>query len=81
MSGWLLLGLPGAVFVAGLGEGWIVLGLACGAWGSWRLVAPRLRAFIDIATETFPQRMLSTMADPNSPPGGSPDTARPSDPS
>ena len=47
MSGWLLLGLPGAVFVAGLGEGWIVLGLGCGAWGSWRLVAPRLRAFTE----------------------------------
>ena len=47
MSGWLLLGLPGAVFVAGLGEAWIILGLACGAWGSWRLVAPRLRAFTE----------------------------------
>ena len=47
MSGWLLLGLPGAVFVAGLGEGWIVLGLACGAWASWRWVAPRLRAFTE----------------------------------
>ncbi len=47
MSGWLLLGLPGAVFVAGLGEGWIVLGLACGAWGSWRLIAPRLRGFTE----------------------------------
>ena len=45
MSGWLLLGLPGAVFVAGVGEAWIVLGLAAGAWGSWRVVAPRLRAF------------------------------------
>ena len=47
MSGWLLLGLPGAVFVAGVGEGWIVLGLAAGAWGSWRVVAPRLRAFTE----------------------------------
>lgn len=57
MSGWLLLGLPGAVFVAGLGEGWIVLGLACGAWGSWRLVAPRLRAFTEQldAAVTLPQ--------------------------
>ena len=44
MSGWLLLGLPGAVFAVGLGEAWIVVGLVCGAWGSWRLVAPRLRA-------------------------------------
>ncbi len=47
MSGWLLLGLPGAVFVAGIGEGWIVLGLASGAWASWRFVAPRLRAFTE----------------------------------
>ena len=44
MSGWLLLGLPGAVFASGAGEAWIVVGLVCGAWGSWRLVAPRLRA-------------------------------------
>ena len=43
MSGWLLLGLPGAVFAAGVGEAWIVVGLACGAWGSWRLVAAPLR--------------------------------------
>lgn len=43
MSGWLLLGLPGAVFVAGLGEAWIVVGLVCGAYANWRLVARRLR--------------------------------------
>ena len=43
MSGWLLLGLPGAVFAAGVGEAWIVVGLVCGAWGSWRLVAAPLR--------------------------------------
>lgn len=47
MSGWLLLGLPGAVFVSGIGEGWIVVGLVCGAWASWRLVAPRLREFTE----------------------------------
>ena len=57
MSGWLLLGLPGAVFVAGIGEGWIILGLACGAWGSWRLVAPRLREFTERLDDavTLPQ--------------------------
>lgn len=43
MSGWLLLGLPGAVFALGLGEAWIVVGLVCGAWANWRLVAARLR--------------------------------------
>ena len=47
MSGWLLLGLPGAVFVAGLGEAWIVVGLVCGAWANWHLVAERLRTFTE----------------------------------
>lgn len=43
MSGWLLMGLPGAVFVAGLSEGWIAIGLIVGAWLNWLLVAGRLR--------------------------------------
>tara|TARA_B100000953_G_scaffold299864_1_gene301482 strand:- start:971 stop:2347 length:1377 start_codon:yes stop_codon:yes gene_type:complete len=43
MSGWLLLGLPGAVYVTGLQEAWILVGLVVGAWLNWRLVAPRLR--------------------------------------
>jgi sodium/proline symporter len=44
MSGWLLLGLPGAVFAAGLVDGvWISLGLILGAYGNWYIVAPRLR--------------------------------------
>lgn len=45
MSGWLLLGLPGAVFASGLAEGWILVGLVLGAWASWRLVAAPLRRF------------------------------------
>ena len=43
MSGWLLMGLPGAVFVAGLSESWIAIGLIVGAWLNWLLVAGRLR--------------------------------------
>ena len=43
MSGWLLLGLPGAMFAAGLGAGWIGIGLLVGAFFNWTLVAPRLR--------------------------------------
>ncbi len=43
MSGWLLLGLPGALFVAGLGSAWIGIGLLVGAFFNWTLVAPRLR--------------------------------------
>ncbi len=46
MSSWLLLGLPGAVFAAGLVDGvWISLGLILGAYGNWYIVAPRLRAY------------------------------------
>ncbi|MCL5427276.1 MAG: sodium/proline symporter PutP [Gammaproteobacteria bacterium] len=43
MSGWLLLGLPGAMFVSGLGSAWIGIGLLVGAFFNWVLVAPRLR--------------------------------------
>jgi sodium/proline symporter len=43
MSGWLLMGLPGAIFVAGLSESWIAIGLIAGAWLNWLLVAGRLR--------------------------------------
>jgi sodium/proline symporter len=43
MSGWLLMGLPGAIFVAGFSESWIAIGLIVGAWLNWLLVAGRLR--------------------------------------
>ncbi|TEA80000.1 sodium/proline symporter PutP [Allopusillimonas ginsengisoli] len=43
MSGWLLLGLPGAIFIAGLQEAWIGIGLWVGALINWVVVAPRLR--------------------------------------
>ncbi|OZB19942.1 MAG: sodium/proline symporter [Marinobacter sp. 34-60-7] len=44
MSGWLLLGLPGALFVSGLASAWIGIGLFVGAFINWVVVAPRLRA-------------------------------------
>ena len=43
MSGWLLLGLPGALYVSGLVEAWIGVGLFVGALVNWIVVAPRLR--------------------------------------
>ncbi|OWY07773.1 sodium:proline symporter [Thioclava sp. F42-5] len=43
MSGWLLLGLPGALFVSGLTQSWIGIGLFVGAFVNWIVVAPRLR--------------------------------------
>lgn len=48
MSGWLLMGLPGAAYVVGLsGAVWMALGLAIGTYFNWKIVAKRLR----IATE------------------------------
>ncbi len=43
MSGWLLLGLPGYAYLAGLEAIWIALGLFIGTCLNWYLVAPRLR--------------------------------------
>ena len=53
MSGWLLLGVPGAIYAAGLGESWIVIGLVIGAYLNWRFVAPRLRAYTAIANNSI----------------------------
>jgi len=43
MSGWLLMGLPGAIFIAGISESWIAIGLIVGAYLNWLFVAGRLR--------------------------------------
>lgn len=43
MSGWLLMGLPGAIFLSGLAESWIAIGLIVGAWLNWLWVAGKLR--------------------------------------
>ncbi|MBK1644638.1 sodium/proline symporter [Thiocapsa imhoffii] len=45
MSGWLLLGLPGFAYAAGLESIWLAVGLLLGTWANWRLVAARLRVF------------------------------------
>ncbi len=43
MSGWLLMGLPGAIYAFGLSKSWIAIGLIVGAYINWLLVAGRLR--------------------------------------
>ncbi len=42
MSGWLLMGLPGAMFSVGLSSSWIAIGLTLGAYANWLYVAPSL---------------------------------------
>ncbi|WP_336671625.1 sodium/proline symporter PutP [Tsukamurella sp. USMM236] len=49
MSGWLLMGLPGAIYAKGLVESWIAIGLTIGAWLNWKFVAPRLRSYTEVA--------------------------------
>ena len=49
MSGWLLMGLPGAVYLSGLSEAWIAVGLLIGAYLNWRYVAARLRLYTERA--------------------------------
>lgn len=46
MSGWLLMGLPGAIYLVGVGgDGWCALGLFIGTSLNWLLVATRLRRY------------------------------------
>ncbi|MBB1508686.1 sodium/proline symporter PutP [Tessaracoccus sp. MC1756] len=53
MSGWLMMGLPGALYAAGLFQAWIAIGLTIGAWLNWLLVAPRLRSYTEIARNSI----------------------------
>ncbi len=47
MSGWLLLGLPGALYLGGVSESWIAIGLIVGAWCNWKYVAAPLRVYTE----------------------------------
>ncbi|MCQ8186391.1 sodium/proline symporter PutP [Parvularcula maris] len=53
MSGWMLLGLPGAIFVSGLSASWIAVGLLVGAFLNYLLVAPRLRVYTEMADDAI----------------------------
>lgn len=53
MSGWLMMGLPGALYVSGMIEAWIAVGLTIGAYLNWRLVAPRLRAYSEVSSNAI----------------------------
>lgn len=66
MSGWLLMGLPGAVYASGLSECWIAAGLVLGAWFNWLVVAGRLRVYTELANNslTLPDYFTRRFADP-----------------
>lgn len=53
MSGWLLLGLPGAIYAFGLAEAWIAVGLSIGAYLNWQFVAKRLRTYTELSNDSI----------------------------
>lgn len=53
MSGWLMMGLPGAMFAQGLSASWIAIGLTLGAYANWLYVAPRLRSYTEVANNSI----------------------------
>jgi sodium/proline symporter len=66
MSGWLLLGLPGYAYVAGLESAWLVIGLLAGTWLNWRFTASRLRTATEAYGDalTLPEYLQRRFADP-----------------
>ena len=66
MSAWVLMGLPGSIYLAGIGQVWISVGLLIGTVCAWLFIAPKLRRYSICANDsiTIPQfltnRFLST---------------------
>lgn len=56
MSAWLFMAMPAAIFIGGVPNGWIALGLLLGMFLNWQFVAPRLRG----ETEKLDSNTLST---------------------
>jgi len=44
MSAWLFMGLPAAVFLLGMHQTWIAIGLVIGMFLNWHFIAPKLRS-------------------------------------
>lgn len=53
MSGWMLMGLPGAMYISGMNTLWIAIGLVIGAFLNYLFVAPRLRTYTEIANDSI----------------------------
>ncbi len=53
MSSWLMLGLPGAMYVGGMSEIWLPIGLAIGAYLNWQFIAKPLRVYTEVANNSI----------------------------
>ena len=64
MSGWLLLGLPGYAFAAGMESLWLAGGLLVGTWLNWLICAKRLRTYsIEANSLTLPEYLSTRFQD------------------
>ncbi len=65
MSGWLLMGLPGAIYLGGMKNLWIAVGIFMGTILNWVLVAGRLRLYTHKTNAiTLPRFLEERFADP-----------------
>lgn len=67
MSAWVLMGLPGSIYLLGLGQIWISVGLLIGTLCAWIFIAPRLRRFSIRANDsiTIPQFLTNRFMSEN----------------
>lgn len=65
MSGWMLMGVPGFAYLAGLNAGWIAVGIALGTWANWHFIAARLRRYTELADNalTLPEFLQNRYLD------------------
>lgn len=67
MSAWVLMGLPGTIYLAGIGQIWISVGLLTGTVTAWLFVAPKLRRYSICANDsiTIPQFLTNRFMSSN----------------
>ena len=67
MSAWVLMGLPGSIYLWGMGQIWISVGLFIGTVLAWVFVAPRLRRMSIMANDsiTIPQFLTNRLKSTN----------------
>ncbi|WP_214891962.1 sodium/proline symporter PutP [Exiguobacterium sp. H66] len=53
MSGWMLMGLPGAMYATGVSALWLALGLLIGCYINYIVLAPRFRLYTEMANDSI----------------------------
>ena len=67
MSAWVLMGLPGSIYLWGMGQVWISVGLMIGTICAWIFIAPKLRKYSIKADDaiTIPQFLTNRFKEQN----------------